>query len=110
MKNGCLLFAHNGDIDYGSQAVLAASLVRKHLDVPVSLISDKETIKDINSKFKNLPFEHIIEIEKPNSNNKRRLYDTESKDYKIFNFINSNRHSAYALTPYDRTLVMIQIF
>jgi len=106
MKNGCLLFAHNGNIDYGSQAILAAALVRKYLDVPVSLVSDKETINDINSKFKNLPFDSIIEIEKPNNVNQRRLYDRESKDYKVFNFINGNRHSAYDLTPYDRTLVI----
>lgn len=106
MKNGCLLFAHDGNIDYGSQAVLSAALVKKYLNVPVSLVSDKKTVENINLKFKNLPFEHIIEIEKPNSNNQRRLYDAESKDYKIFNFINSNRHSAYALTPYDRTLVI----
>jgi hypothetical protein len=106
MKNGCLIFAHNGDIDYGSQSVLAAALVKKYLNVPVSLISDKETIKDINLKFKNLPFEHIIEIENPINNNQRKLYDREIKDYKTFNFINGNRHSAYELTPYERTLVI----
>lgn len=106
MKNGCLLFAHNGDIDYGSQAVLAAALVKKYLNVPVSLVSDKETIKDINLKFTHTPFENIIEIEKTNEGNQRRLYDKNSKDYKLFNFINGNRHSAYNLTPYDRTLVI----
>jgi hypothetical protein len=106
MKNGCLLFAHNGNIDYGSQAMLAATLVKKYLNVPVSLVSDKETINDINSKFKNLSFDNIIEIEKPNNINQRRLYDQENKDYKIFDFINGNRHSAYKLTPYDRTLVI----
>lgn len=106
MKNGCLLFAHNGNIDYGSQAVIAANLVRKYLKVPVSLVSDKETINDINLKFTHLPFDNVIEIEKPNNSNQRRLYDQESKDYKVFNFINGNRHSAYELTPYDRTLVI----
>lgn len=106
MKNGCLLFAHNGDIDYGSQAVLAAVLVKKYLKVPVSLVSDYQTIKDINSKFKNLPFDSIIEIDKPNNANQRRLYDQQSKNYKLFSFINGNRYSAYNLTPYDRTLVI----
>ena len=106
MKNGCLLFAHNGDIDYGSQAILSAALVKKYLNVPVSLISDKETIKEINLKFTHNPFDNIIEIEKPNNNNRRRLYDRETQDYKLFNFINGNRHSAYELTPYDRTLVI----
>lgn len=75
MNKGCVIFAHDGTLDYGSQAVLAAKLVIKHLGVPVSLITDKYTIKNLNKKFKTLPFDQIIEIDRPKSKNKRALTD-----------------------------------
>jgi len=100
MKCGCLMFAHDGTIDYGSQAVLAARLAKKHLDVPVSLVSDHDTISNIRKKFANLPFEHIIEIAKPSNNNIRFLGG------ETLEFLNTSRSSAYDLTPYDRTLLI----
>lgn len=48
MKKGCLIFAHDGSIDYGSQAVLAAKLAIKHLGVPVSLVTDADTLSLIH--------------------------------------------------------------
>lgn len=100
MKCGCLIFAHDGTLDYGSQAVLAARLAKKHLRVPVSLISDRDTIASIQQNFTNLPFEHIIEIPKPTVTNIRFMGG------KTLDFINSSRSSAYDLTPYDRTLLI----
>ena len=100
MKCGCLLFAHDGSIDYGSQAVLAAKLASKHLGVPVSLISDKDTILALNDKFDQLPFDQIITVSKPDNTNKR-LLGNETMD-----FINGNRNTAWELTPYDRTLII----
>lgn len=100
MSQGCLIFSHNGEIDYGSQAVLAAKLAHKHLGIPISLISDADTVQSIKSKFSTLPFDNIIEVPKPNLINKRRL------DGKLVSFINSNRNSAWELTPYDRTLLI----
>ena len=60
MNKGCLIFAYNGDIDYGSQAVLAAKLVNKHLKVPVSVVTNADTLSSISEKFKNLPFDKVI--------------------------------------------------
>jgi hypothetical protein len=100
MKCGCLLFAHDGSIDYGSQAVLAARLAIKHLQVPVSLVSDAGTISAIKANFDQLPFEHIIEVPKPDTTNKRTL-GSETLD-----FINGNRNTAWVLTPYERTLII----
>ena len=100
MTRGCVIFAHNGDMDYGSQAVLSARLAIKYLNVPVSLISDRQTILDVHSKYSALPFDQIIEVAAPIKDNQRRL-NGEIKD-----FINSNRSSVWDLTPYDRTLVI----
>lgn len=49
-------------------------------------------------------FEHIITVEKPNTNNSRRLYD--GVDNNVIPFVNSNRCSAWDITPYDRTLLI----
>ena len=99
MKRGCLIFAHDGKIDYGSQAVLAASLVIKHLQVPVSLVADRATIKNVKEKFEVLPFDQIIEIDN-NSTNSRTLSG------EIVQFFNETRSLAYTVTPYDRTLII----
>lgn len=100
MNKGCLLFAHDGSIDYGSQAVLAARLAIKHLGVPVSLVTDKQTLVNINTNFDHLPFDQIFEVDKPSNKNKRML-GGETLD-----FINGNRNTAWHLTPYDRTLII----
>lgn len=109
MNKGCLIFAHNSEIDYGSQAVLAASLASKHLKVPVSLVTDSETLLDIKLRFKKLPFDQIIEVEKPVTSNSRSLAVnkvTDDREYENVSFINSNRYSAYNLSPYERTLLI----
>lgn len=105
MTRGCLIFAHNGNIDYGSQAVLAANLVNKHLRIPTSLVTDNNTLVDTQAKFNQLPFDQIIKIEKPVSTNTRMLKTPDGK-VEVFDFINTNRVSAYELSPYDQTLVI----
>jgi hypothetical protein len=103
MTQGCLLFAHNGTLDYGSQAVLAAKLAIKHLKVPVSLVTDQSTLDSINSKFDGpLPFDQIILVDRPLATNFRKLKGIDG----LVEFNNGNRSSAWDLTPYDRTLVI----
>ena len=126
MTRGGLIFAHNGTIDYGSQAVLSARLATKHLDIPVSLVTDSVTLENIKTKFDQLPFDQIILINLPNSNNIRFLTDhsvlaanlamtrlglPDNLKFKQnmlkeqISFINDSRVLAYDLTPYDQTLV-----
>jgi hypothetical protein len=100
MNQGCLIFAHDSDIDYGSQAVLAAKLAHKHLNVPISLVADSQTISSIHANFNDHPFDSVIEVPKPITNNRRNLAGTN------IGFINANRASAWELTPYDRTLLL----
>jgi hypothetical protein len=109
MTRGVLIFAHNNkDVDYALMSIISGQLAAKYLQVPISLITDKFTIEwmkesKIYQKAEAL-FDNIIEIEKPITDNQRNLHD--GIENKLVPFINSNRCSAYELTPYDRTLLI----
>lgn len=49
-------------------------------------------------------FENIIIVDRPVTDNQRRLHDGEKTE--VVPFLNSNRFSAYELTPYDQTLLI----
>ena len=109
MTKGILIYAHNSrSVDYALMSVISGGLAKKHLNVSVSLVTDKFTadwmkssqIYDTATKI----FENIIIVEKPQTNNSRKLYD--GTDSAVVPFINSNRSSAWDLTPYDRTLLI----
>jgi hypothetical protein len=110
MKVGALIFAHNNrDIDYALMALISGGLAKKHLKIPVSLVSDDTTIawmkqSGIYTRATEV-FEHIIEVEKPVSDNTRRLHDG-IENTKVVPFVNANRSNACMLTPYDRTVLL----
>ena len=109
MKKGILIYAHNNrSVDYALMAVISGGLAKKHLNVPASLVTDPSTVKwmqesGIFEKATSV-FENIIIVERPITNNTRRLSDGQASD--IVPFINANRDSAWDLTPYDRTLLI----
>ena len=109
MNNGILIFAHNNtELDYILMALIAGGLAKKHLNVPVSLVTDKSTIKwakasKIYSRVRKI-FDKIILVEKPANNNYRNLRD--GNESKKVPFVNSNRSTAYDLTPYENTLLI----
>lgn len=110
MSIGALIFAHNNrDVDYALMAIISGGLAKKHLNIPVTLVSDKTTIDWMNqsgifSKATEV-FEKIIEVEKPVTGNTRKLHDGVETS-KAVPFVNANRSSAWDLTPYDRTLLI----
>ena len=109
MNKGVLIIAHNSrSVDYARTAVIAGGLAKKHLGVPVSLVTDNSTIdwmKESNIYADAiLVFENIIETDRPKIDNYRILHDREVSNN--VPFINSTRSSAYDLTPYDRTLLI----
>ena len=109
MTKGILIYAHNNrSVDYALMSIISGGLAKKHLNVPVSLVTDKFTIqwmKDSGTYNKAVEvFEHIIEVEKPQTNNSRRLYD--GVENTVVPFVNSNRYSAWEITPYERTLLI----
>jgi hypothetical protein len=110
MKCGALIFAHNNrDVDYALMSLVAGGLAKKHLNIPVTLVTDKSTIEWMKTSGIYVraldTFEHILEVEKPVTGNTRKLHDGVDLN-KMVPFVNSNRSSAWDLTPYDRTLLI----
>ena len=105
MTRGCLIFAYDGEIDYGSQAVVAAALVNKNLSIPVSLVTNIKTLENIKNKFKDLPFDQILLNDPIDDKNKRIL--TQGSTYReSVSFVNGNRYTAWYITPYKETLII----
>ena len=109
MTKGVLIFAHNGpEVDYGIMGIISGGLAKKHLGLPVSLITDKWTIawlkeSGMYTKAESI-FDKIIEIEKPRTKNTRKLHDGFYSQ--TIPFVNSNRFSVWDLSPYDQTLLI----
>ena len=109
MTRGALIFAHNNrDVDYALLSIISGGLAKKHLNIPVSLVTDDTTVawmktSNIYKQACSL-FDQIILVEKPVTNNTRNLHDGESK--KLVPFVNNNRASVWHLTPYSQTLLL----
>jgi hypothetical protein len=109
MTQGILLYAHNNrTVDYALMAVIAGGFAKKNLQVPVSLVTDASTItwmkeSNILNQAESL-FDHIITVDRPTTDNQRRLHDGQTEQ--MIPFINTNRSTAWELTPYDRTLLI----
>jgi hypothetical protein len=109
MKKGALIFAHNNrNIDYALIALVSGGLAKKHLQVPVSLVTDESTVDWMKSSNRYdlavNTFDKIIIVPKPITNNSRRLHDGVTNE--VVPFVNTNRSSVWELTPYDRTLLL----
>jgi hypothetical protein len=109
MTRGALIFAHNSrKVDYALLALIAGGLAKKNLGIPVSLVTDPTTIEwtKQSDTFKKMAdvFDQIIITSKPETSNTRKLYD--GIENQIVPFVNTNRSSAWELTPYDQTLML----
>lgn len=94
MKSGILLFAYNNDqIDYVKLAEWSAERIHRHLNLPVTLVSDCESSSDM--------FDNQIITQTPESTG-RYFSDFD----RVVNWKNSNRADAFDLTPYETTLVL----
>lgn len=109
MKKGVLIFAHNNrQIDYAKMAIVSGGLAKKHLQVPVSLVTDQSTVDWMHQS--NLwkraleVFENVITVDRPEDTQQRKFND--GKESVVAPFKNSNRSSVWDLTPYDRTLMI----
>jgi hypothetical protein len=89
---GVLLFAfNNGVVDYYEMACKTARRINHFLDLPVTVITDKNTY----FKNYNYSFDKVIIVDSDNSNTKGRNI-----------WINKNRYQAFELTPYDETILI----
>ena len=93
MTTGALIFAYNNEqTDYVAMAAWTAKNIRRHLGIPVALVTDRPT---------ELKFEQVI-IQESTSDNGRWFgdYNTNVKWH------NTTRVNAYELTPWKQTLVL----
>lgn len=109
MTRGILIFAHNNrDVDYALMSVISGGLAKKHLSLPVSLVTDQTTLDWIKESgiqsTADAVFDKVITVDKPVTDNARKLHD--GIDGKVVPFVNLNRNDAYSLTPYDQTLLI----
>ena len=93
-SKGVLLFAFNSKVvDYVSIANQTSRLIRKNLNLPITLITDvNENISDI--------YDTIIRVDNQSSNFRF------TKDGKTTEWRNSDRYRAYELSPYNETLLI----
>jgi hypothetical protein len=91
MNRGVVLFAYNNQkTDYYKMAVYTAKRVNRFLELPVTIITNEESITDTEYKFDNVI---IVDADKTNSRGKST-------------WINKGRYQVYDLSPYDETLVL----
>lgn len=91
MKRGALLFAYNTDTtDYYAMAVATARRINKYLDIPVSIITDRNSITDRSYTFDRTFFAD------PDDSNRRKKSA----------WINKGRYQAFDLSPYEHTLLL----
>jgi len=92
-SKGCLLFAYNTkEVDYVSIADANAKLITKNLNLPVTLVTDLETVPKFN-------YDKIIRVE--NALDNFRTYGQTKQTWR-----NGGRSQAYDLSLYDLTLVL----
>jgi len=95
-ENGVLLFAYdNESIKYTELAKLCALLVRKHLKIGVTLITDTPIEG---------PFDDVIIVEAGNSG--KRTFRHPNGESEELTWHNKTRPLAYELSPYEKTLLL----
>ena len=95
-ENGVLLFAYDNEtIKYTELAKLCALLVRKHLKIGVTLITDTPIEG---------PFDDVIIVEAGNSG--KRTFRNPNGETEELTWHNKTRPLAYDLSPYEKTLLL----
>jgi hypothetical protein len=109
MTRGVLMFAHNNtEIDYLKIACANALMIKKNLQVSVTLVTDSSTLQwgktSLGEEFINSCFEKLIEVDRNYSFTNMRNFSDTSYNVKSLQFYNCNHWAAYELSPYDETL------
>lgn len=94
MNRGAVIFAYNNDhVDYLKLATWSAKNIQRHLDIPVSVITNHEPEPNV--------FDQVIRTQ-PGQKNYREFADLNG----TVTWYNTNRMSVYDLSPYDHTMVI----
>ena len=92
MSKGIVIFAYNGAYDYVAMARTSAALAKRHLKLPVTLITDQAV---------DYPEFDTVIVQERTDPEQLKITDGELKPWH-----NQNRTTVYALTPYDQTLLI----
>lgn len=92
MTKGCVIYAYDGAYPYLRIATRAAELVKQQLNIPVTLITDREYDRSV--------FDQVI-IEPRTDPEQLREFAGELRPWH-----NQNRSTVYNLTPYNQTLLI----
>ena len=99
MTTGVLIFAINNEkIDYVSMAAWSAKNIRRHLNLPVCLVTNRPP--DIDYKFEQV----VIIPTEPSGQSLRRFHDIGTDT--VVTWYNRGRVDAYNLSPWNQTLVL----
>lgn len=94
MTIGALVFAFDSEILYSKLAIECASRIKKHLDIPVTLVTDTPVDTDV--------FDKQVTVERGNDTNRRFFIDRDAST----TWFNFGRYRAMELSPYKRTLLV----
>jgi hypothetical protein len=92
MSKGIVIFAYNGAYDYVDMARTSAALAKRHLKLPVTLITDQTV---------DYPEFDTVIVHERTDPVQLKMTDGEPKPWH-----NQTRPTVYALTPYEQTLVI----
>ena len=119
LSKGVLVFARNNNqIDYCKQAYFLAKRIRKHLNLPTTIVTDSAAHLLTTYKDAEQVFDKIISIvwKKEDLTENTTLSKTEYHALRTYNdgtlvqkkleFKNETRTLAYELSPYDETLIL----
>lgn len=98
MSKGVLFFAENNEqINYVQLAKMNSVLVKKYMNVPCSIVTDKQDDSLVDY------FDQVI-ISTKSKKQKRRYIGFDQ--YELLSYYNSNRTKCYDITPYDETILL----
>lgn len=106
MTFGALIFAqNNSSIDYTKLAIFSAKQIIKHLDIPVTLVTDNADWLSSNYAEDAEIFDKVLVIDGTNSAQTKKFHDGTLSSHK-YEWKNYTRSQVFDLTPYDKTLVV----
>lgn len=91
----CIVAVNSGPLDYVSLAAINAQLIKKHLGLPVCLITTDTVVKN--------DFDHVVTVDAKLGSKRSML---SGQDILTYEWHNDHRIDAIKHSPWDRTLLI----
>lgn len=107
---GVCIFAYNNEqLDYVKLAVYCGQKAKKHLGVPIALITDQGSFDWLKQSHDmdeiKSTFEYVIVTDDEMDLNPRVHYDSPWTEFSA-PFKNGNKHKVFEYTPFDKTILL----